>query len=60
MGALIAISIGHAINAATADLLVARGRDPFVMVSPNTAEKAEADVQNDRSYAELWRRMKIH
>lgn len=55
----IAIAIGHAINAATAEILVARGRDPFVMVSPNTAEKAEADAQNDRNYAELWRRMKM-
>ncbi len=54
----IAIAVGQAINAATAELLVARGIDPYVMVSPNTAEKAEADAQNDRNYAELWRRLK--
>lgn len=55
----IAIAVGQAINAATAQILVERGHEPFVMVSPNTAEKAEADKQNDRNYAELWRRLKM-
>ena len=55
----IAIAIGQAINAATAEILVARGYQPNVMVSPNTAEKAEADAQNDRNYAELWRRLRM-
>ena len=55
----IAIAIGQAINAATAEIMVRRGHEPFVMVSPNTAEKAEADIQNDRNYAELWRRLKM-
>jgi len=55
----IAIAAGQAINAATADIMVKRGHEPFVMVSPNTAEKAEADKQNDRNYAELWRRLKM-
>lgn len=54
----IAIAIGHAINAATAEIMVNRGHEPFVMVSPNTAEKAEANRINDRNYAELWRRLK--
>ena len=54
----IAIAVGQAINAATAEILVARGLDPYVMVSPNTAQRAEADTQNDRNYEELWRRMK--
>lgn len=55
----IAIAIGQAINATTAEIMVRRGHEPFVMVSPNTAEKAEADIQNDRNYAELWRRLKM-
>lgn len=55
----IAIAIGHAINAATAEKLVARGVKPFVMVNPNTLSKAEADRQNDRNYAELWRRLRM-
>ncbi len=55
----IAIAVGQAINAETARILVERGHEPFVMVSPNTAEKAEADKQNDRNYAELWRRLKM-
>ena len=55
----IAIAIGQAINAATAEIMVRRGHEPFVMVSPNTVEKAEADIQNDRNYAELWRRLKM-
>ncbi len=54
----IAIAVGQAINAATAEILITRGRDPYVMVSPNTAERVEADRQNDRNYAELWRRLK--
>ena len=54
----IAIAVGQAINAATAEVMVARGYEPFVMVSPNTAEKEEANRQNDRNYAELWRRLK--
>ncbi len=54
----IAIAIGHAINAATAEKLVKRGIEPFVMVNPNTLSKAEADKQNDLNYAELWRRLR--
>ncbi|MCY6380190.1 SIS domain-containing protein [Hoeflea prorocentri] len=55
----IAIAVGQAINAATAEILVEKGHEPFVMVSPNTAEKAEANKQNDKNYAELWRRLKM-
>jgi uncharacterized phosphosugar-binding protein len=55
----IAIAIGQAINAATAALVAAAGRDPHLMVSPNTTDKAEADRQNDRNYAELWRRLRM-
>ena len=53
----VAIAVGQAINAATAEKLVERGVDPFVMVSPNTTDKQRANVQNDRNYAELWRRL---
>ncbi len=54
----IVIAIGHAINAVTADIMVRNGHEPYVMVSPNTAEKAAANRINDRNYAELWRRLK--
>jgi uncharacterized phosphosugar-binding protein len=53
----IAIAIGQAINAATVKKLTERGIKPFIMVSPNTTDKAAADAQNDRNYAELWRRL---
>ncbi len=55
----IAIAIGQAINAATAQIMVEQGVKPYVMISPNTAGKAAADQQNDRNYAELWRRLKL-
>ncbi|TQV77609.1 SIS domain-containing protein [Exilibacterium tricleocarpae] len=54
----VAIALGQAINAATVEKLAARGVDPFIMVSPNTTDKAKADIQNDRNYAELWRRLR--
>lgn len=53
----IAIAIGQAINAATVHKLSERGVPPHIMVSPNTSDKASADAQNDRNYAELWRRL---
>ncbi|MDN5788061.1 sugar isomerase domain-containing protein, partial [Pseudorhodobacter sp.] len=54
----IAVAIGHAINAVTAEIIAAAGRDPYIMVSPNTVDKAAATVQNDKNYAELWRRLR--
>jgi uncharacterized phosphosugar-binding protein len=54
----ITIAIAHAIVAATAEKLVKRGIEPFVMVNPNTAAKEAANVLNDRNYDELWRRLK--
>ena len=54
----IAIAIGHAINAVTAEIMVQRGIEPMVMVSPNTTEKTKATLQNDKNYADLWRRLK--
>lgn len=53
----VAIAIGQAINAATAEKLVELGKEPFIMVSPNTTDKEAANRQNDRNYAELWRRL---
>lgn len=53
----LAIAVGQAINAATVEKLAARGIAPFIMVNPNTTEKASADQQNDLNYAELWRRL---
>jgi uncharacterized phosphosugar-binding protein len=53
----VAIAVGQAINAATAEKLVQRGVEPLVMVSPNTTDKTRAHVQNDRNYADLWRRL---
>ena len=55
----IAIAIGHAINAATAERVVASGKEPFIMQSPNTTDKVAATEQNDRNYAELARRLKL-
>ncbi|MCY4157054.1 MAG: SIS domain-containing protein [Gammaproteobacteria bacterium] len=53
----VAIAVGQAINAATAEKLAARGYEPMVMVSPNTTDKVRANRQNDLNYAELWRRL---
>ena len=47
-----------AIVSATAEKLVQRGIQPFVMVNPNTAGKEAANAANDRNYEELWRRLK--
>ena len=55
----VSIAIGHAINATTAELIAAAGRDPCLMVSPNTIGKEAANRQNDRNYAELWRRLRM-
>lgn len=54
----ITIAIAHAIVSATAEKLVQRGIQPFVMVNPNTAGKEAANMQNDKNYDELWRRLK--
>jgi len=54
----VAIAIAHAIVAATAEKLVLRGIEPYVMVNPNTAGKEAANAANDRNYEELWRRLK--
>jgi uncharacterized phosphosugar-binding protein len=52
---VVAGAVAHAIVAGTVQELVARGRQPFVMVNPNTAGREEANRVNDRNYEELWR-----
>jgi uncharacterized phosphosugar-binding protein len=54
----VTIAIAHAIVSATAEMLVADGVEPHVMVSPNTTGKEAANRQNDRNYEELWRRLR--
>ncbi len=54
----ITIAIAHAIVTATAEKLVKRGVQPFVMVNPNTAGKEAANAVNDRNYDEMWRRLR--
>jgi len=54
----VVVAISHAINSRTTEILVERGYQPFVMVNPNTASAAEANVLNDLNYAELWRRLR--
>jgi len=54
----IAVAISHAINASTAAELVRRGYHPMVMVNTNSNRTREAHQQNDRNYAELWRRLR--
>ena len=54
----VTIAIAQAIVATTAEKLVQRGVQPFVMVNPNTTGKASANAANDRNYDELWRRLK--
>jgi len=55
----VAVSVSHAINAQTAELLFEMGIKPFIMVNPNTATEGDAHRQNDLNYAELWRRLRI-
>ena len=51
----LAIAVGHAINAGTAEELVRRGHKPFIMVNTNTVGVQQAHMQNDKNYEELWR-----
>jgi uncharacterized phosphosugar-binding protein len=54
----IAVAVSHAINASTADSLVKRGVAPMVMINTNSNRTTFAHQQNDRNYAELWRRLR--
>jgi uncharacterized phosphosugar-binding protein len=53
----VTIAIAHAIVAATAEKLVARGITPMVMVSPNTIGREAANKKNDANYEALWQRL---
>ena len=52
-----ATAVAHAMVGETVQELVRLGRDPHVMVNPNTGEtdKAEANRLNDENYEQLWR-----
>lgn len=54
----IAVAVGHAINASTSAALVARGVEPMIMINTNSNRTKFAHQQNDRNYAELWRRLR--
>lgn len=54
----IAVAVGHAINSSTSAALVARGETPMIMVNTNSNRTKLAHQQNDRNYAELWRRLR--
>lgn len=54
----IAVAVGHAINSSTSAALVARGEKPMIMVNTNSNRTKLAHQQNDRNYAELWRRLR--
>lgn len=52
---VVAVAAAHAIVAATVEQLVARGKPPRVMVSPNVKDAASAHRHNDENYERLWR-----
>lgn len=54
----VAVAVSHAINASTTADLLARGVKPMIMVNTNSNRTKEAHQQNDRNYAELWRRLR--
>lgn len=54
----VAVAVSHAINASTTSELVARGVKPMIMVNTNSNRTTQAHQQNDRNYAELWRRLR--
>jgi uncharacterized phosphosugar-binding protein len=52
---IVAVAAAHAIVAATVEELVARGKPPRIMVSPNVRDAAAAHAHNDENYEQLWR-----
>lgn len=54
----IAVAVSHAINASTTAALVERGYEPMIMVNTNSNRTDVAHAQNDKNYAELWRRLR--
>lgn len=53
----LAVAAAHAIVTRTAEILISRGYQPKVMISPNTADYETANANNDKVYEELWRRL---
>jgi uncharacterized phosphosugar-binding protein len=53
----LAVAVAHGIVARTAEILLARGYDPKVMINPNTADYAAANANNDAVYEDLWQRL---
>jgi uncharacterized phosphosugar-binding protein len=51
---VVAVAAAHAIVAATVEELVARGKPPRIMVSPNVKDAAAAHRHNDENYEQLW------
>ncbi len=54
-----AVAIMHALICATARHLVARGVEPLVEVNVNVPREGSARAQNNRNYAEQWKRQSV-
>lgn len=54
----VAVAVSHAVNAATTSELVSRGYKPMIMVNTNSNRTAQAHIQNDLNYEDLWRRLR--
>lgn len=53
----VAVVVAHSIVARTAEVLLSRGYQPKVMISPNIADHQRANANNDDVYEDLWRRL---
>ena len=54
-----AVAILHELIARTCHLLVAQGVEPLVEVNVNVPREGSARAQNNRNYAEQWRRQTL-
>jgi uncharacterized phosphosugar-binding protein len=53
----VAVVVAHGIVARTAEILLDRGYEPRVMLSPNVTDYQAANANNDKVYEDLWRRL---
>ena len=53
----VAVVVAHSIVARTAEVLLGRGYEPKVMLSPNVTDYQAANANNDEVYEDLWRRL---
>ncbi len=53
----VAVVVAHSIVARTAEVLLGRGYEPKVMLSPNVTDYQAANANNDAVYEDLWRRL---